>query len=144
MLKQAVTKFIATQSFLYQMHSACPQIPFPSNAIPVISNCNKPHSLLLCITLGSYERSGGPRTGWGPHSFAKWYSGTPITINELAPVQWTEHTVLLVHLKEHQPMWVWLSSHTTGSSRHSCFLKGEYYSCRYIEKSSWARKRSFA
>lgn len=61
------------------------------------------HMLFCCASIGSYERSGGLRTGWGPHSFAKWYSGTPITINELVPVQWTGHTGLLVHLSSIRP-----------------------------------------
>lgn len=59
------------------------------------------HILYCCASAGSYERSGGPRTGWRPHSSAKSYSGTPITTNELVPVQWTAHTGL--HLRSINP-----------------------------------------
>lgn len=61
------------------------------------------HILYCCASVVSHERSGGPRTGRRPHSFAKWYSDTPITTNESAPVQWTGHTGLLVHLRSINP-----------------------------------------
>lgn len=96
------------------------------------------HILYCCASVGSYERSGGPRTGWGPHSFPEWYSGTPITINELAPVQSTGHTGLLVHLRSVNPCGFDSPGPTTqphtGSSRHSYFLKAEYCRKQLSEK----------
>lgn len=130
------------------MHSVCPQIPFPSKAVPATLTARN-HILFCCASIGSYEGSGGPKMGWGPHSCAKWHLGTPITTNELAPVQLMGHTGLLVHCRnrvQHISIHVgWFSkvSQVTGSSRRFMFLKSKVLQlCMYLKREKQAKQEN--